>query len=203
MEKIELGPGGCWLWTAHIDQNGYGTFSIKKTPRKAHRVDYEAFVGPVSDGLQLDHLCRVRHCVNPEHLEPVTAAENNARSLSISARNMAKTHCSNGHPFDSENTYVMPDGGRGCRRCRKDADRAYRERRRAARADRVPAHFKLSLEAARDIRRRVARGERPSALAREYGVVKSTVSAVLSGRNWKEPAGVGDLIVQRVNGGEG
>jgi hypothetical protein len=70
----------CWIWVKHINEWGYGVKSIDSKPKAAHRVYYEQHVGPIPSGLQLDHLCRVRECVNPSHLEPVTAAENSRRS---------------------------------------------------------------------------------------------------------------------------
>lgn len=80
MAKVDLaGHGGCWLWTAAVDPTtGYGKFHIGPDQRTcgAHRFAYELLVGPIPDGLVLDHLCRVRHCVNPQHLEPVTVGEN-------------------------------------------------------------------------------------------------------------------------------
>src|SRR5262245_44444955 len=100
--KVEVIPNGCWLWTAGQFSNGYGCFSLGTKPRQnalAHRFCYEKFVGAIPDDKELDHLCRVRHCVNPQHLEPVTRSENLLRSpiLAISHR---KTHCRRGHPFE-------------------------------------------------------------------------------------------------------
>lgn len=120
----------CWLWTASTN-NGYGSISLGARKRvQAHRFAYELLVGPIPDGLELDHLCRVRHCVNPAHLEPVTARENQLRSLSVSGINAAKTHCIWGHEYTPENTYIRPcDGGRDCRACRSRRDR---DRRAAA-----------------------------------------------------------------------
>jgi hypothetical protein len=81
----------------------------------AHRLSYEHHVGPIPDGLQIDHTCRNRKCVNPEHLEPVTNAENTTRQDHAERR---KTHCPKGHPYDEANTYVDPSGARRCRACR-------------------------------------------------------------------------------------
>lgn len=128
--------GDCWIWTAAIDRGGYGRYKHKA----AHRVSYELLVGPIPQGLDLDHLCRVRACVNPSHLEPVTRRENLLRGDTVTARNAAKTHCIHGHEFTHENTYMAkkPRGGvaRICRACyrRWDAERRDRDRDRAEEA---------------------------------------------------------------------
>lgn len=128
------GPGGCWLWTGHVIWSGYGHFSVKSRPVKAHRFAYEMLVGPIPDDLQLDHLCRVPCCVNPAHLEPVTARENTLRSGGTSAVNARKTHCIHGHEFTAENTYlyeIKASGrvGRGCKACRVESNRRFVARR--------------------------------------------------------------------------
>jgi len=116
-------PSGCWLWTASRNPGGYGQiWANGKAARHAHRIAYELLVGPIPDDLELDHLCRVRHCVNPAHLEPVTHAEN-VRRGNMEIKRLAvirgRTHCKRGHPFDDANTYVTPDGRRQCRVCMK------------------------------------------------------------------------------------
>lgn len=116
LTRIAAGPNGCCLWTGPVDTHGYG----RHGKPVAHRVIYELIVGPIPDGLELDHLCRVPRCVNPHHLEPVTHAENVRRGMAGSvngARLRAKTHCKRGHQFTSENTYVYPNGERECRTC--------------------------------------------------------------------------------------
>lgn len=121
------GSGGCWLWCAGISSNtGYGNVWWYGKTASAHRVAYQLSRGPILDGLTLDHLCRVRHCVNPDHLEAVPFVVNNARGTSPSAINKVKTHCVNGHEFTSENTYRWKGrDARGCRVCRnKAANRA-------------------------------------------------------------------------------
>lgn len=117
----------CWLWASTINSSGYGAFSADSTDVLAHRFAYELLVGPIPAGLVLDHLCRVRHCVNPAHLEPVTVVENLRRGESFSAQNAAKTHCPAGHPYDAGNTIVRR-GRRECRAC--VAARSLRRRRR-------------------------------------------------------------------------
>lgn len=113
----------CWLWTG-LQHKGYGRYS----DGLAHRVSYEIHRGPIPDGLELDHLCRTPLCVNPDHLEPVTRAENMRR------RAAAKTHCINGHEYTPENTYVMAGAGyRSCRACNRAAVSRYVARRSAIR----------------------------------------------------------------------
>lgn len=112
----------CWLWTGIVRADGYGSFTYAR-PKKmvAHKWGYEQLIGPVPLDLQLDHLCRVRNCVNPAHLEPVTQTENVRRGVSPSAQNFRKTHCKRGHEFTPENTYVWSgQAGRNCRTCRRE-----------------------------------------------------------------------------------
>ena len=102
---------GCWFWVASINPQGYGNISVKKRTVGAHRFSYEAFVGPIPEGLQIDHLCRNRRCVNPDHLEPVTGKENRHRAA------LAQTHCKRGHAFTEETTYWYGNK-RQCRKCK-------------------------------------------------------------------------------------
>ncbi len=134
--KLTEGPGGCWLWTASKDQDGYGHFFPRRgVCRMAHRWSYEYHVASIPPGLQLDHLCRVRACVNPAHLEPVDQRTNILRGVGVAAINAAAEICKNGHPFTEENTYLRPTSegrryGRDCRVCLREAGRKYRAQKR-------------------------------------------------------------------------
>lgn len=108
--------GRCWVWQAGRFDNGYGAFGVNRVNRGAHRVAYEWLVGPIPAGMTLDHLCRVRHCVNPAHLEPVSRGENVLRGEGRSAENARKTHCKRGHPLSGDNVRLS-GGGRTCRTC--------------------------------------------------------------------------------------
>lgn len=128
-------PDDCWNWPELSNSRGYvpSACSENGVVRRflAHREAYRRLVGPIPEGLQLDHLCRNRRCINPRHLEPVTSRENVLRSLAPSALNAKKTHCKHGHAFTSKNTFVYPTRwgtGRGCRQCRNRVNRETRLR---------------------------------------------------------------------------
>lgn len=125
------GPDECWVWSG-MTVNGYGHLGGGAGYSRwiAHRFAYELLVGPIPDGLDLDHLCRSRACVNPAHLEPVDRRTNVLRGVGITARNAAKTHCVNGHAFTPENTQPLRNGGRGCRTCRRIRNRRYKAQRK-------------------------------------------------------------------------
>jgi len=128
----------CWLWTGAKDQGGYGKFGAydgkghRSRMRGAHRVAWEWANGPVPEGLVLDHLCRVRACCRPDHLRVTTHAENILSGTGWSARNVVKTHCPQGHPYDTENTRRY-NGRRSCRTCGNANDRRKYAEKRAAR----------------------------------------------------------------------
>ena len=135
LAKLRPAPGGCWEWVGARVPDGYGQLWDGSRLVSAHRWSYEFHVGDVPDGLQLDHLCRNRWCVNPWHLEPVTSGENTRRGrtdLMGAAHQLAKTHCPAGHPYDEANTYVAPRGDRQCRTCMYLRNRSRRLARQAS-----------------------------------------------------------------------
>jgi len=106
--------GDCWLWTGGTNTHGYGQVQVKGRRWVTHRLMWETLVGPIEDGLELDHLCRVPACCNPDHLEPVTHRENMMRGKRNGYHR--KTHCPQGHEYTRENTYRWKNY-RYCRAC--------------------------------------------------------------------------------------
>lgn len=142
------GLNGCWLWTAALHPDGYGRFEH----RPAHRIAWEFIKGPVPEGLELDHLCRVRPCVNPSHLEPVTRRENVRRGAlpeMLREKAAAQTHCYKGHPLSGDNLVLQGPAKkfRVCRTCRavrqlekyhRNKEAINEKRRQKRQADRIP-----------------------------------------------------------------
>jgi hypothetical protein len=126
--RIVIAKSGCWLWQANC-LKGYGRTRLPRPWRRsvrAHRASYLLFRGPIPYGMTLDHLCRNTSCVNPDHLEPCSEAENRERApVQMSRINTAKTHCPQGHPYDAENLRMdmTRRGIRGCRMCRDEGRR--------------------------------------------------------------------------------
>ncbi len=144
--RTRVDANGCWIWQGKPGSNGYVsvTTTLASGARwhtSAHRAAYYFLVGPIPEGLVIDHLCRNPVCVNPDHLEPVTQRENALRSpISMATLNSAKTHCPKGHPYDEQNTvwYVNPGGRktrtRACRTCQRESFRRASQRRRERKA---------------------------------------------------------------------
>lgn len=128
--------GSCWKWPGCTGRNGYASAYFKGKIYAAHRLAYMLKRGPIGDGLVLDHLCRVRNCVNPWHLEAVTQRENLIRGVGAVAINIRKTSCIHGHDFTEANTIINRDGTRRCRTCARITGKKS-EARRAPRIGRV------------------------------------------------------------------
>lgn len=140
LQRMEPQPNGCIYFTGYLDDHGYGVVATDDGQRKAHRAAFEHFVGPIPEGMTLDHECHNgsgciggdtdclhRRCVNVEHLKPKPTGENQAASHNSNA---AKTHCPQGHAYDEKNTYLW-GGGRRCRLCAAAAQARRRAKRRA------------------------------------------------------------------------
>lgn len=128
-EKVDKnGLNGCWLWMGW-KSFGYGRFNLHNKDVRSHRVAYEWIIGTIPEGLTIDHLCRSRDCVNPDHMEAVTHKVNILRGNSKAAHNAQRTHCIHGHPFDLFNTRFIKVNGRIKRRCRR-CDKDYKIRNR-------------------------------------------------------------------------
>lgn len=123
---------GCWIWLGHTCKLGYGRLRYNGKMSQAHAISYNIHVGAIPFGLELDHTCKLRCCVNPDHLEPVTHLENVRRGDSPSALHARQTHCINGHEFTPENTYLWDNRMRQCRACGRRNTMNYLRRKQNA-----------------------------------------------------------------------
>lgn len=128
MDGVLVG-GEHWEWTGYHKEGGYGRVMDMGKPKGVHVAVYEWLVGPVPEGLELDHTCRQPWCCRPSHLEPVTHAENMRRAHLI----VSKTICPQGHSYAGDNLYMHPNGGKVCRECVRESGRRYKARKRAER----------------------------------------------------------------------
>lgn len=127
--KIDLSTG-CWEWQLYVSKSGYGQMTyLNKQGVSAHRVSYELHVGPIRDGLTVDHICFNTICVNPDHLQLLTRVENIQRTPAS-----LLPHCRHGHAYDEANTYINQRGRRSCRRCNLAAALRYKQRKQEAAA---------------------------------------------------------------------
>lgn len=150
MRRIEVSASGCWLWTGALDPRfGYARTSIGCERMGVHEAAFVLFVGKVPVGLELDHLCSVRHCCNPLHLEAVTREENMRRMRHPWPTEPASslTHCRNGHEYTDDNTYVRADAMKYCRTCARVGNEVRRSNRRAAAANTAPETIDALAEA--------------------------------------------------------
>jgi hypothetical protein len=163
MEKTRQADGGCIEWTAYCGDNGYGRFYLDGKGALAHRWSYEHHVGPIPDGLVIDHLCRNHACVNPEHLEPVTAQENYRRGVAREATRehfAAITHCKRGHEFDEANTRLDSKGNRACLSCKRAKAREHYENNRANYIDKAREWRLSNPDRAKELGREAQRRQR-------------------------------------------
>jgi hypothetical protein len=133
--KVEIGKKDeCWPWMAG-GKEGYGWFGLSSKKQFAcHRITYEMFFGSIEEGMELDHLCRNRKCVNPFHLEVVTHLEN-VRRGQAGIYNRLKTHCPQGHPYDESNTSYKPQKWRQCKACGREKAMIRRAKIRASKLE--------------------------------------------------------------------
>lgn len=126
LDRIEI-TDGCWRWTGRLNDGGYGLGWYEGRDWRMHRLTYLLVYGPIPEGLHLDHLCRVRSCVRPDHLEPVTPRTNVLRGWTVQ-----HATCPQGHARTPDNTYVRSDGTRYCAPCQRASVRNRKRNRRAS-----------------------------------------------------------------------
>jgi len=179
MEKVRKQSDGCWIWTGCKVRLGYGRFRMSKQCNltfSAHQVSWALFRGSVEGGKELDHLCRVPSCVNPDHLEPVPHRENILRGTGFAAVHARKINCNRGHPYSQENTIYYQGKSGIMRRCR--ACITARERERG-----IPA--KIQKLFAADVREIRFSKDTNIAISKRYGVTQSYISHIRRGDCWR------------------
>lgn len=191
--EIAVDEHGCWIWQMNRDRHGYGAITKwhDGNPRtyRAHRYVYELLVGPIPEGLVIDHLCRVRACVNPEHMEPVTLAENLRRGRGgvLSVLRPPKpwpTHCVHGHELTPRNTYVL-QGRPKCRRCSSDRTIRWQHRERGDGRGHVGERSPAAKLSDADVQYIRSSNLSTIWLAELYGVRPTTISNVRRRKTWK------------------
>lgn len=132
MAKVEISDDGCWIWTGYLNPAGYGQFGVGSRLVLAHRWLYEQAVEQIPDSLTLDHLCRVTACVNPDHLEPVSLAENIRRAAAVRDYGQPMAVCAHGHAMTPANSYRRPGrrNSLACKTCQREASRRYTARKK-------------------------------------------------------------------------
>lgn len=121
-DKVDSKADECWIWIGAVDKHGYGSILEEKKVKKSHRVSYEMFYGKIPNHLVIDHMCKIKRCINPRHLRAITRGENTLTGSGVSAINKRKTHCIRGHELSGENIFLYKRAGhinRQCRLCRK------------------------------------------------------------------------------------
>lgn len=171
-ERIER-KDGHWLWTGSLATRGYGRIRIDNQRPLAHRLAYELYVGPIPDGLTIDHLCRVRACVNPDHLEAVPMRVNILRGVGATAIHARQTHCKRGHPLVGEHVYLSSNGHRRCRTCQLE--------RHAARYRSDPEYrmHKIMVTRAWNAARRHLEGSEAAQTLVEYGLLLALIAVIV------------------------
>lgn len=187
------GTNGCWEWTSSLYPQGYGRFWLYPRNLRAHRISYTITKGPIPQGLVLDHLCRNRKCVNPDHLEAVTNRQNTLRGISgikaAAPPANKEFFCVQGHERTPENTYRRSNGVQECRKCRQMKAIEYEYRKNPGRPPinqngqdgAKNPNAKLSEKDVLDIFRSK---ERTGILCRLYGVAPATITDIRGGRSW-------------------
>ena len=132
-----MGHDGCWIWMGALNGCGYAQIKCEEVRMMVHRITYQHHRGPIPEGLELDHKCRVRFCVNPYHLEPVTTKTNILRGFGRGAIEARMTHCKNGHPLEGANLLVRKNGHRRCRICLRAWFRDWYKRKRNEHANKL------------------------------------------------------------------